>query len=49
MRTTNKRRTGYQRRGSRKHLANPTVDVICVVVLVVILLLAPYIHLSTGL
>jgi hypothetical protein len=47
MQTTTNKRSTYWRR--RKHLADPTVDVICVVVLTVILLLTHYLHLSLGL
>jgi len=45
MRTTTKKRTTYQKRADRKHLANPTVDVAIMIILVVLLVITP--HLTT--
>jgi hypothetical protein len=44
MRTTTKKRNVYQKRGSYKRLANPTGDVICIVVLTMVLMLSGYMH-----
>ncbi len=37
-------RKSYRRRASRKRLASPTSDVVCLAVLAIILLLAPHIQ-----
>ena len=46
MATSNKRSTYWRR---QKHLTDPTTDVICIVALVIVLLLAGYMHVSMGL
>lgn len=49
MQPTSKRRASTMHQSRRQHLANPIPDVICMVVLVLVLLLAGYMHVSMGL
>ena len=46
MTPTHKRSTYWKHWGRRRHLANPLLDVICIVTLTLILLLTGYLHIQ---